>query len=617
LHWRSKALLALLALAILPSGAAAAPTITQFVAGNGPQAATAGPDGKVWFVEANSPNRIASVTPAGVVTHYSTGLSSNVGLAGIATGPDGNVWFTESNTDRVGRITPAGVITEFSAGITAGSAPHGIAAGPDGNLWFTEAVGNRIGRITTAGVVTEFSTGITPGRVPWGITAGPDGNLWFTEHVTFGHVARITTAGVVTEFATVVGLPAGITAGPDGNVWLAVNANPGYIARVAPSGTITQFSTGLSTNSGPENIVTGSDGNLYFTENRGADALGKITPAGLISEFNGGLNSPFGIATGADGNVWFTDDGADRVGRLTVAPAAVTNAPLSTSDSGATLSGTVGPNSQATTYDFEWGLAATYGASTPTTSAGSGAVGQTVTAAITGLTVSATYHYRVVATNASGTTYGQDKTFTALPLPVTPPPGTTPSEPADSKLPPATRPVFGRSATIAAVSGVVLVQLRGTTGFVPLSAASTVPVGTTIDASAGTVKLTSVRDRGGKLQTGKFWGGAFKVAQTRRKHSATVLTLTAPMTCPKARSLTSLGARAAPRRHLWGNDNHGRFVTRGRSAVATVRGTAWLMQDTCAGTLVKVSRGSVSVLDLVKHDTVLVTAGHSYLARRR
>jgi virginiamycin B lyase len=38
---------------------------------------------------------------------------------------------------QIGRITPAGVITEFSEGLT--DSPSGITAGPDGNLWFTEA----------------------------------------------------------------------------------------------------------------------------------------------------------------------------------------------------------------------------------------------------------------------------------------------------------------------------------------------------------------------------------------------------------------------------------------------------------------------------------------------
>ncbi len=70
-------------------------------------------------------------------------------------------------------------------------------------------------------------------------------------------------------------------------------------------------------------------------------------------------------------------------------------------------------------------------------------------------------------------------------------------------------------------------------------------------------------------------------------------------------------------RQLWGKDNNGRFVTRGRSAVATVRGTAWFTRDTCEGTLVKVTSGSVAVRDLVRKVTVIVRAGHKYLARLR
>jgi hypothetical protein len=46
---------------------------------------------------------------------------------------------------RVGRITPLGVVTEFSAGIT-GLGPSGITRGPDGNPWFTEYNENQIGR---------------------------------------------------------------------------------------------------------------------------------------------------------------------------------------------------------------------------------------------------------------------------------------------------------------------------------------------------------------------------------------------------------------------------------------------------------------------------------------
>src|SRR5947207_2362319 len=101
---------------------------------------------------------LATGAGAQIITEFNAGISAGAGLANIIAGPDGNLWFTEANIDRIGRITPAGAVTEFSAGITAGARPYDITAGPDGNLWFTEGGIGRIGRITPDGVVTEFST---------------------------------------------------------------------------------------------------------------------------------------------------------------------------------------------------------------------------------------------------------------------------------------------------------------------------------------------------------------------------------------------------------------------------------------------------------------------------
>ena len=67
-------------------------------------------------------------------------------------------------------------------------------------------------------------------------------------------------------------------------------------------------------------------------------------------------------------------------------------------------------------------------------------------------------------------------------------------------------------------------------------------------------------------------------------------------------------------RRLWGSDSKGKFRTRGGNSVATVRGTAWYVEDRCDGTLTRVSKGSVSVYDRGRHRTVVVRAGHSYLA---
>lgn len=75
----------------------------------------------------------------------------------------------------------------------------------------------------------------------------------------------------------------------------------------------------------------------------------------------------------------------------------------------------------------------------------------------------------------------------------------------------------------------------------------------------------------------------------------------------------SLAASKKPIRQLWGSGT-GSFKTAGRYAAATVRGTVWLVQDRCDGTLTQVVQGVVSVFDSVRNKTVLVNAGGSYLA---
>ena len=53
-------------------------------------------------------------------------------------------------------------------------------------------------------------------------------------------------------------------------------------------------------------------------------------------------------------------------------------------------------------------------------------------------------------------------------------------------------------------------------------------------------------------------------------------------------------------------DGKGRFRTSGSYGSATVRGTKWLVQDSCAGTLVRVARGVVEARDFGRRRTVSV-----------
>lgn len=88
-----------------------------------------------------------------------------------------------------------------------------------------------------------------------------------------------------------------------------------------------------------------------------------------------------------------------------------TNSATNVTLTSATLNGTVNPNGLETTYYFEWGLADSYGNTTNSHSVGSGTSAVAVSANLSVLTPGTTYHYRLVATNSSGTGYGTDRTF--------------------------------------------------------------------------------------------------------------------------------------------------------------------------------------------------------------
>jgi hypothetical protein len=96
------------------------------------------------------------------------------------------------------------------------------------------------------------------------------------------------------------------------------------------------------------------------------------------------------------------------------APQVTTDAATALSSTGATLNGTVNPNGNATTYYFEYGPTKAYGTKTAVVNAGSGSAKQPVSAPVSGLTASTTYHFRVVATNTAGSKTGKDKAFATL-----------------------------------------------------------------------------------------------------------------------------------------------------------------------------------------------------------
>jgi hypothetical protein len=210
------------------------------------------------------------------------------------------------------------------------------------------------------------------------------------------------------------------------------------------------------------------------------------------------------------------------------------------------------------------------------------------------------YVFFVRSTDSAGNSQTTQRAFTVTaPQHATPTPTPTP--------PPAPTPVANQTVNAQPVSGTVLVKVNGR--FVPL-VPSLIRNGTEVDARKGVVQITTAQG-----EVARFYDGVFKITQAG---GLTTLTLTEKLTgCPKARRSTASAAAKKPKtRKLWG-DGKGRFKTKGQYSAATVRGTKWLVQDSCTTTLTRVVQGVVEVEDFAKKKQVLVKQGKRYSARAK
>jgi hypothetical protein len=118
-------------------------------------------------------------------------------------------------------------------------------------------------------------------------------------------------------------------------------------------------------------------------------------------------------------------------------PAVVTGAASSVTQTTASVAGTVNPNGrQVTDCHVDYGTTVAYGLKAPCSPAapGSGTSAVAVSAALTGLTAGAEYHYRVVATSAVRASYGADATFKTKSVPVEQPAEKPADKPAEQPV---------------------------------------------------------------------------------------------------------------------------------------------------------------------------------------
>jgi hypothetical protein len=179
-------------------------------------------------------------------------------------------------------------------------------------------------------------------------------------------------------------------------------------------------------------------------------------------------------------------------------PAVVTGSGASILAHSATLDATVNPeDTNVGTCEFEYGTSDAYGESVPCSSApGSGFRPVAVSGALEDLAPSTTYHYRIVATNGVGTSYGADREFL-----------TAPHEAATvSELSPGVGPVAG--GTTVTFTGTELEYVTGVkfggAGATKVTDLSPSSLSAVTPANSGSVQVILIDDLGQETDAGSY-----------------------------------------------------------------------------------------------------------------
>jgi hypothetical protein len=211
------------------------------------------------------------------------------------------------------------------------------------------------------------------------------------------------------------------------------------------------------------------------------------------------------------------------------------------------------------------------------------------------------YTFFVRATDAAGNTSTTSRSFTVAVV-------------AQQTPTPTPTPAVNKTVVIQPVSGKVLVKLPGKKTFEPVDVTRGIPNGATVDTRKGKIRLFAIPKAGKPAENALFYGGIFQV---KLGGGVTELRLTEQLAkCPRGTAAAAAAKKKPKTRKLWG-DGSGSFRTRGQYSSATVRGTRWLVQDSCGKTLTRVAKGVVQVQDFVKHKKLLLRAPKRYTARKK
>ncbi len=320
-----------------------------------------------------------SFTGSGTVTYT---VASNAGNCVARTGTMTIAGQSFTVTQAAGAGSFSLLPTSVSVGSAAGTYSVSVTAGT-GCSWTSSSP------VTW---VTISSSGTGNGLASYTVAANT---------ATSSRSATLTIAGrsfAVTQAGTSCTPPTATTSAANGitssGAILNGSSNPNGCATTA----YFQYGTTTSYGSGTTSQSLGSGTTATST----AATLGSLA-ASTTYHYRLVASNSGGTTYGAD--MTFTTSASGG------APTVTTGAASNISSNSATLNGSANPNLLATTIYFQWGTTTAYGSTTASQSIGSGSQAVNVSANLSGLAPSTTYHYRLVASNSGGTTYGADASF--------------------------------------------------------------------------------------------------------------------------------------------------------------------------------------------------------------
>lgn len=514
------------------------------------------------------------------------------------------------------------------------SFPRDTTTLPGGAVLIADRDNNAIRRVGADGVITTVAGrgGCSPSpcgdggpatdaglATPTGVAALPDGGYLIADAGDH-RIRRVSSSGAI---ATV----AGTTQGFSGDTGLAVNARlngPRAVAPLPDGG----FLVADSDNNRIRRVL--ANGRIVTVAGIGAPGFAGDGGTAVTAR----LNRPFDADPAGDGGFLVADTGNNRIRRVSSTGRIQT---LAGSGAAAGFAGDGGPALRAV-LNQPFGVEALVG--------GGFVVADTANNRVRRVSAGGTISTEA-GTGATGGAIGPGSR-TQLNQPTTatlrPNGQVLIADSGDQRIrgltstgePPP--PSLRASLVLDPIEGQTRFRSRGSATFQTLRVDENVPTGSLIDSSKSEVQVSVQSSRAGGVDRVQLSKGPFLARQLTGDRPITELELkNPPPRCPSTKAKKS-GARSAAlrggplarvaslrggplaraaskkRRRLFAR-GRGRFRTRGRYGSGTKRGTVFLTEDRCNGTLFKVDEGRIAVRDFVTGKTIIVRAGQRYFAR--